>query len=323
MNNNCEQAHIGIDIGGTTVKLALVANDGTVLSRLRFPSSRDMSCESLLKEIKDSVTSLTNEAQHAGCRIHGIGVGVPGLVTKSGQIASVVNLPSLQGVELATLLSEMTALPVTVLNDANAAAYGEFTLGAGRPYRSLIMLTLGTGIGGGMILDGELWLGADGVAGEIGHFTVEPSGRLCPCGNHGCLEQYASASAIASDWAALRPGARANVALDAAQAACSGDIHAQKIFADAGHYLGIVFATVANLLNLEAAIIGGGVAASFNLMEYSIRHEIDQRAFPITAQRIKVIPAVLGDDAGILGAVSYVRDFLTTTEQTMRAGGES
>jgi glucokinase len=322
MTGNLEKAHIGIDIGGTTVKLALVTSEGTILSRLRFPTSHDIPCDLLLKELADSVATLSNEAKKSGYCISGIGVGVPGLVTVTGEIASVVNLPALQGVDLATALSELTSFPVVVLNDANAAAYGEFILGAGRHYQSLIMLTLGTGIGGGMILDRMLWLGADGVAGEIGHFTLEPNGRECPCGNRGCLEQYASASAIAAEWSAVLcargSASEAASAAAAAKAASDGDRDAQKIFADAGHYLGIALAAIANLLNIEAAVIGGGVAASFNLIESSIREEVKRRAFPIPANRLQILPAVLGDDAGILGAVSYARDILAVAGNLLK-----
>ena len=163
------------------------------------------------------------------------------------------------------------------------------------------MLTIGTGVGAGLILDGRLWTGIDGAAGEFGHITVEPNGRPCGCGNRGCLEQYASATAISPE----RGGAAA-VALRARQ----GDAGAAALFEQAGRYLGIAAAGVLNLLNLEAIILGGGVAESFELLAAPMRREILARSFAIPAARVRVVKGELGDDAGVLGAAVTAFDAL-------------
>ncbi|HWI41261.1 MAG TPA: ROK family protein, partial [Verrucomicrobiae bacterium] len=174
-------------------------------------------------------------------------------------------------------------------------------------------LTLGTGVGGGLILGGRLWSGIDGCAGEYGHATVEPEGHPCNCGNRGCLEQYASATAIAAQArsrAATAKGLLASLPADAidaravAAAALEGDEVALGIYESAGRYLGIAAATAANLLNLEALVISGGVAESFELLEPFIRVELAARAFPLPARRMEVLKGELGDNAGLLGSAA-------------------
>jgi len=167
------------------------------------------------------------------------------------------------------------------------------------------MVTLGTGVGGGLILDGRLWTGSDGFAGEFGHMTVEPDGRPCPCGNRGCLEQYASATAlVAAARESALPGRVAESAESLADAARSGDPRAVALFVRAGRYLGIAAAGVINLLNIEAIVVGGGVAASFPLWGEAMRQEIDMRGFRPAVARVAVVRSELGDDAGVLGAAA-------------------
>lgn len=307
------RAYVGVDVGGTSAKVAMVMDDGSIVQRRRFSTGRQLSLANFLEEITRETESLKEEAHRCNCTIEGVGFGIPGLVTPMGKILSVVNLPALSGQDLASLLENSLALPVKVLNDATAAAYGEFVYGAGRFYDSLLLMTLGTGVGGGIVLNRNLWMGADGAAGEVGHLTVEPDGRPCSCGNRGCLEQYASASAIGDAWLKLnRSGDAAELTLaeaarHAAEAAGKGDLQARAIFEDAGRYLGIVAADIANLLNLEAIILGGGLIGSLSLFKDALLRELHQRAFAVSADRLKVVPCELGDDAGVLGAVAYLR----------------
>jgi glucokinase len=242
------------------------------------------------------------------------------LLDRQGVLLSSVNLLPLEGINLRQELAAMTGLPVAVLNDANAAALGEKCYGAGRSYSSLLLFTLGTGVGSGLILDGRLWTGSDGVAAEYGHATVEPLGHLCPCGNRGCLEQYASATALlrmakvgilddaASTLATLAPDELDASAI--AHAARGGDQLALACFAVVGHYLGIAAATIVNLLNLDAIIIAGGVSASFDLFADELQEEIRKRAFALPAARVKVLKGELGDDAGLLGAAAAAWDLV-------------
>jgi glucokinase len=221
-------------------------------------------------------------------------------------LRSSVNLMALEGLNLAHLVSREIGVPVVALNDANASAVGEYRFGAARPFGSSLTLTLGTGVGAGLILDGRLWTGIDGVAGEFGHWTVEPQGRPCNCGNRGCLEQYASASAI-SALAQARGVQAAGGPPDAAQVAAlarQGDRQALAVLEQAASYLGIALAGVANLLNLEAVIVGGGVSESFDLLYEPLRSEIQKRAFAIPAERLSILKASLGNDAGVLGAAA-------------------
>jgi len=297
---------LGVDVGGTNLRCALVTPEGSVLGRESLATDIASGRAPFLERLLALLGRQKAAAEGRGLRVRAVGLGVPGLLSNDGVLRSSVNLVSLEGLNLASIVSEKTGLPATALNDANASAVGELRFGAGRPFASSLMLTLGTGVGAGLILDGRLWTGIDGVAGEFGHITVEPNGRRCGCGNQGCLEQYSSASAIA----ALASGVGLDAGrgrLDAAQVADlarEGDPKALAIFQQAGAYLGIAAAGVVNLLNLEAIILGGGVAESFDLLAPVLRREIAERAFAVPAGRVRVLKGELGDDAGVLGAAA-------------------
>jgi len=305
---------LALDIGGTNIRIALVTEDGIVIDRSQSICRISEGRTAFLTAISSSIDEIRRSAITSGCCIVALGAGVPGLINLSGEIISSVNLKPLDGFDLRTWLESSTGLPSTILNDANAAAVAEQNYGAGRPYRSFLHFTLGTGVGSGLVLDGKLWTGRDGVASEYGHTTVEPEGHRCQCGNHGCLEQYASATAI-SRIVKEKIGAGAKSLLsgrpidtldasDVASAASAGDPLAVECFRVAGRYLGIAIASAVNLLNLEAVIIGGGVAASFDLIEPAIRKELELRAFSLPASRVRVIKGELGDNAGIMGAAA-------------------
>ncbi len=307
-------AYIGIDIGGTNVRLALVSDGGAILLHERWPTEIHLGREHFLDRLVRNVAALRKLGASDGIKAAAIGVGVPGLIARTGIVHSSVNLEPIEGVDLKEAVAASTGLPTVVINDANAAAFGEYRHGAGRPFASLLMFTLGTGVGSGLILDGALWTGIDGVAAEYGHATVEPAGLPCRCGNRGCLEQYASATAlVGAATLAVRRGeggmlsdipAEELSAETIASAARRGDLFAGSLFEEAARYLGIAAATVANLLNIEAIIVGGGVAASFDLFAVAMRQEVDRRAFAIPAARLAIRPGELGDDAGILGAAA-------------------
>ncbi|NVN99056.1 MAG: ROK family protein [Geobacteraceae bacterium] len=311
MNN---PAVISMDIGGTNLRLALVLSDGEVIVRLQSPCRIGEGRMQFLENICMEYEKIRQFAENAKIRIVAVGAGVPGLIDNSGEILSSVNLKPLNGFNLKEWLSLTFTLPAITLNDANAAAVAEHSHGAGRSFSSLLHLTLGTGVGSGLILDNRLWTGVDGVAAEYGHLTVEPDGRLCQCGNHGCLEQYASSTAItltaiekmkSGSVTQLMDIATANLeSSDVAKAAYNGDRLALECFEEAGRYLGIAAAGAVNLLNPEAIILGGGVAASFDLLVPAIMKEIKGRAFEIPAARVKLLKGELGDNAGIIGAAA-------------------
>ena len=190
-------ACIAMDIGGTNIRLALIAADGSILQRSSSPCRIAAGLDPFLQTIATGTGTLIRHAGQNGIRVVAAGAGVPGLIASSGAIISSVNLKPTDGFNLQQWLENELQLPAITLNDANAAAVAELTYGAGRPFQSLLYFTLGTGVGSGLILNRGLWTGSDGVAAEYGHATVEPDGCPCSCGNHGCLEQYASAPAIA------------------------------------------------------------------------------------------------------------------------------
>lgn len=308
------QAAIGIDIGGTNLRFALVDGGGVVRLRERRPTGIDLGKERFLERLSAGIAAMRGGAEALGMEVRGVGMGIPGLIAGSGVVLASPNLRPIVGLNLKEVVSRAAGLPVVAVNDANAAAYGEKIHGAGKGFASLLLFTLGTGVGSGLILNGRLWTGADGVAAEYGHATVEPDGLPCPCGNQGCLEQYASAGAlVAAALKALDGGekgllaAMPRISLTAeaiASAARQGDLLAGALFERAGRYLGIAAATVVNLLNLEAIILAGGVAASFDLLAGPMRREIMNRAFEVPARRVRIVKGELGDDAGIIGAAA-------------------
>jgi glucokinase len=312
-----EKFCLGVDVGGTNLRCALVAEDGAILARRSQATDIASGRAGFLSRLITLLEGLKLEAANRGDQVCAVGLGVPGLFSNEGILRSSVNLVALEGLNLAQLVSQEIGVPVVALNDANASAVGEQRYGAARPFASSLTLTLGTGVGAGLILDGRLWTGIDGVAGEFGHWTVEPQGRPCNCGNRGCLEQYASASAIAA--LAQDQGVQAGGgALDAARVAAlarQGDRQALAVLNQAASYLGIAIASVINLLNLEAVIVGGGVSESFDLLYEPLCCEIRQRAFAIPARRLSILKAGLGNDAGVLGAAATAWDLCAGTKR--------
>jgi glucokinase len=314
------QAYIGVDVGGTNLRLALVDSDGAILLRDRMETAIDLGRDSFLARLVDGIAAIRRGAADLGIPVQGVGLGVPGLIDASGLVLLSPNLRPLDGLNIADSVCRATGLPAIAANDANAAAFGEQQYGAGQSFGSLLLLTLGTGVGSGLVLNGQLWRGIDGVAAEYGHATMEPDGLPCPCGNRGCLEQYVSAGALVrgaiealkqGDGGLLAdtPPEELTAAVIAA-AARRGDELAVTLFETAGRYLGIAAATIVNLLNLEAIVLAGGVAASFELLVGPMQREIASRAFSVPAGRVRVIRGELGDDAGILGAAALVREHL-------------
>lgn len=305
-----ERFFIGIDVGGTNLRCALVGTGGRILDRRRSASrieeGLDAFCERLLSEI----AALKDHAAQIGAAVEAIGMGVPGLIGRDGVVYSSVNMQPLNGSNLAACLEMRAGLPTVCGNDANLAALGEQRFGAGRGYSSCLVITIGTGLGSGLILDGRLWTGSGGFAAEFGHITVDPAGILCPCGNRGCLEQYASAGALLRFAREGIPEHSADPlsAEKVAELAREGDAAALSAFERLGCWLGIGLASLINILNIQAVIVGGGVSASFDLLEPSLRRTIRQRSFPEICAGLVIEKAVLGDDAGLLGAAALAEN---------------
>jgi glucokinase len=304
---------IGIDIGGTNLRFALVDSEGRIAYRSRVASGIAEGRDGFCRRMLAGIAELLAAADASEANVIGIGAGVPGLIGRDGVIHASVNMRPLDGFNLAGFLAQQTGLPALCGNDANMIALGELIHGAGRGLNTYMVITIGTGLGSGLILDGRLWTGSGGFAAEFGHVTVEPNGLLCPCGNRGCLEQYVSAGALvrfARERSIQELLNSTGDELDAALVASlarQGEATAHEAFEEAGRYLGIALASLANTLNLEAAIIGGGVAPSLDLLLPSLRREFDRRCFPLIAEHFKVLAGTLGDDAGLLGAAAMIR----------------
>lgn len=303
-----------VDLGGTNLRAANIDRDGRIHERVRTATPVSKSAEEVVSAIAVAVQKCAFECAKRGAHISGVSVVIPGSVhVETGVVLNAPNIPSLPGYELTPALERALGRTVLLENDANAAALGEMWQGAARSCRTIICLTLGTGVGGGIILDGKLWRGADGTAGELGHTSIEPFGGVqCGCGNTGCLEGYASATAIVrmarealiQDPSSLLHSTAADklTAENVFSAAMADDELALEVFQRMGAYLGIAMANLINVFNPEMIVIGGGVSAAWELFAGPARAEVMKRAFPVPAQRCQIVPAECGGDAGLIGA---------------------
>ncbi len=297
---------VSMDCGGTYIKAALVDCDGNIMHRKKCSTEAKKGMRAVVKNLASIAQAFAAEY-----KIAGVAVGMAGAIDfKNGILLQSPNFADSENFPLKAELEKELALPVFLENDANAYAMGEKWVGAGRSFSSLLCLTIGTGVGGGIILNNELWRGVDGTAGELGHITIYPNGLKCNCGNRGCLEAYISAAGI------IRIAKKAmaekrdtilryeqNITPQLVyEAALCGDSAAAEIWREIGRILGIALATFINIFNVEAIIIGGGIASAFDFFIESAKLEMMKRAFKIPAGRIKLLKAELGDDAGILGA---------------------
>jgi glucokinase len=303
-----------VDLGGTNLRAANIDRAGRIHERVKFPTPASAKAEVIVKAVAAAVAECEANAARRAASIQAISVVVPGSVHSATR--AIVNAPNIPGIvdfKLAEALEAKLARKVLIENDANAAALGEMWQGAARGCRTIVCLTLGTGVGSGIILDGELWRGADGTAGEIGHTSVDPfAGVTCKCGNVGCLEVCASATAIVRltrEGLAIQTESSLNAlpadkltAKAIATAATGGDAFAREIFRRVGVYLGVVAATIVNTLNPEMIVIGGGVSEALDLFAPTMREEMLNRAFPVPAARCQIVKAECGDAAGLLGA---------------------
>jgi glucokinase len=311
---------IGIDLSGATLKGALISHAGEIIQELRF-ETEDQSPDALFDRVVQAALSLRDD-KNAGGRVGGIGVGIPGLVNrKTNRIEVMPNLPALSHIDITTDLSRETGLPVILDNDANAAAYGELQAGAARGRQDVFFVALGTGIGAGLIINGQIYRGAAGFAGEFGHMTIDPEGIECACGNIGCLETIASGPNIVrrtrerlyrdrtSSLSRLAiPRDREFTAEDIAHAASEGDEMAQVMMERTGMFLGIALAAVINLLNVEMVVMGGGVMEAGELILKPTIKETRRRAFPPSFNSCEIVIAKLGATAGMIGAALLARD---------------
>src|SRR6185295_1622485 len=290
------------DLGGTHLRAATVDQQGRIHARFKQNTPQVADANAIV----DAIVSAVHEFQKAA-EISAVSLVVPGTVkVEEGAVVKAPNLPCLDGFRLAAALTEQLHLPATLENDANAAAVGEMWQGAAVGCKTIICVTLGTGVGGGIILAGELWRGVDGAAAEIGHMCVDPFGGVaCTCGSRGCLEVFAAATAIvrmtreaSPRYPESRLHGRGSLSAESIfEAGLQGDELALAIFRLMGVYLGIGLANLINILNPEMIVIGGGVVNGWDLFEKHMHHQVEERAFPLLAARVKIVRAKCGDDA--------------------------
>jgi glucokinase len=305
---------VGIDVGGTNLRGALISSDGKILKRRSVPSEADKGMEFVVKNLLRLIRDMVGNKEVAG-----IGIGIAGIIDqKKGVLTQAPNIANVRNYPIRKALIEQigTGIPVFLENDANCAALGENWVGSGRESSSLVVLTLGTGVGGGIILGGKLWRGEDGMAGEIGHITVDPDGPRCNCGNYGCLESFSSASALrrrikevlgskdieASIRQRFTRVSEHRIPEVLRELALKGDKLALSLWDEFGRALGIAIASLVNLLNVDMIVIGGGLSNAWELFIKSAIRESRKRALRAPIRRVRIEKSALGSDAGIFGA---------------------
>ncbi len=306
---------IGIDVGGTNVKIALVDDSGKIIYSNSVPTRAEMGYEYTVNNIKQAIYDLMKETKLTAKDIEGIGFGFPGQVDyKSGIVRLAPNIPGWVEVPIAKMIEDEFHIPTRVDNDVRCAALGELKYGAGKGCENLICITVGTGIGSGLIVNGKLVRGASNAAGEIGHIKLQiHDGPICGCGDTGCMEAFASGPAIVAMAEEYILGGKSTKYREmanggditpfiVAEAAKAGDPVAKRIFARIGEYIGIGMASVVNLLNPEKIIIGGGVADAGDILLEPLKEALKKRAMKIAGETVEVVPAQLGNTAGVIGA---------------------
>ncbi len=309
----------GVDFGGTNIKCGLVNRHGRVVRSVVLSTKRFSRPNGFVDGVSQTVESLAQSVGIKANRLCGVGVGAPGLVdSRRGTVHALVNVPGWRNVPLAQRLARRLRAPAFVDNDVNLVALGEWRFGAGRGAHHLACLTLGTGVGGGLVFDGRLYHGSSGTAGELGHMVINPGGRRCACGGRGCLEaQVGTAAILELARQSIRDGsatlrmlvrqAHGHLTPELiALAARRGDARARRIWIDIGRWLGIGLANLANLLNPDRIVIGGGVANAWRWFSPTLVSTVKSQAMDVPAQAVRIVRAQLGDQAGIVGAAVLV-----------------
>lgn len=311
---------MAVDLGGTKIIAAVVFPSGKIISRKYCLTLADKCPEAVIDRLVSAANSAISQAKLETSELAGIGIAAAGILdTEKGIITTSANLPNWHDVPLREIVADRLGITTYLINDASAAALGEHRFGAGKGVDNLIYLTVSTGIGGGIIIDGKLYSGTDGCAGELGHMTIEAHGPQCKCGNFGCLEVLASGTAMAKEAAErlsqgkessiieFAEGRLENITAEiVALAARQGDPLACDIVSRAASYLGIGLANLVNIFNPELIVIGGGVSKMGEMLLEPARKVVKERAFQLPSRTVRIVRARLGSNAGIMGAVAYI-----------------
>lgn len=324
--------YIGVDLGGTNIKAGVVdaslaGQAGGVLAKDSTETQADSGPRVVIQRVCQIVDAVRQKGSLSWEEIGGIGVGSPGTLDhKKGIIFYPPNLPGWHNVPLRDEVARSLPVGVIVENDANAAAWGEYWAGAGREVHSMVMLTLGTGIGGGIILEGKLVRGAHDSAAELGHTIIVRDGVECGCGSRGCLEAYASATAVVRRFKeAVSAGRATSLCEDVKEekeitskmiyeAAVAGDELAREVMEETGRYLGTGIVSIMNTVNPERVVLSGGMIHAGDMIMRPLKETVKELAFPIPAEKTEIVFAALGEDAGFIGAAGLAMERLKTTK---------
>lgn len=313
--------YIGCDLGGTNLRAAIVdVENGEVLRHMSIPTLARDGHAAVMKRMADLFLRVIEEANMQKDEIGGIGIGVPGVLDlEKGETLFLPNLPGTwPHVPLQDTIARLTGLPTALLNDVRSITNGEWRFGAGRGVDTVAVFAIGTGIGGGLVVNGQLHLGIGGTGGELGHTMIDFNGPRCGCGNDGCLEAYASGPAIAAmGMKAVSQGLTTSIAelceydLNRitpkliARAAEAGDEIARDIFEKAGFYIGIAAASICASIGPRRIIIAGGVSRAGDLLLEPIRRTVRERVYVMPVEQVEVVPSQLGDNAGVIGVACW------------------
>ncbi len=319
--NSEKKYSIGVDLGGTNIVCAIVNYQGKIVNRLKVPTLAERGKEATIKRIIETIHENIVQSSVVPDDIIGIGIGAPGpLDVKRGMINFAPNLPGWRDVPLRKILEDEFNMKVVLENDANAAAWGERCFGAGQGVNNLVCFTLGTGIGGGIIIDGKIYHGNNYGAAELGHMTVNKDGPRCNCGNYGCLEAYSSATGIKNRIKnRIREGIKSDFLnfdedklfeslrlKSIFEAARKGDRLTSIVVEEAISYLGIAIANITNILNPEMVVLVGGITNEGEKLLIPLKGEVKKRAFYSNYKSLKIVIGELGGNAGVLGAAALL-----------------
>lgn len=312
---------IGMDLGGTNIKIGVVdLDEGKILDSTSIPTLAREGHDAVLQRMSNLVTKIMEQNHLSSAEVGGVGIGLPGVLDlEKGTTIFLPNLPGTwPNVPVKSFISQKTGLPVSILNDVRAITLGEWKFGAGRGVDTMACFAIGTGVGGGLVINGRLHLGLGGTSGELGHQTIDYNGPRCGCGNYGCLEAFASGPAIAAlGLKAVVQGLTTDigklVGYDLnkitpdviATAARQGDQVAQEIYNQVGTYYGIAIANILVSVGPKKVVLGGGVAAAGELLFAPIRKTVRERARVIPVEQVEIVPALLGNNAGVIGLAQW------------------
>jgi len=319
MGESQERLVLGVDLGGTKILTAVINEQGKMLSRDHSITPAAKGQDAVIQSILDSAGHALDQAGVTAPDISAVGVGAPGLSNpETGILFTSPNLPGWQNVPLRDIIEKALGRQTFLINDANAAALGELYFGAAKGSRNFIYITISTGIGGGIVINGKLYTGASGIAAEIGHMTVDDEGPPCTCGNKGCWETLASGTALAREAKQrLAQGVKTSILEHAGgdtkkvtaevihQAALAGDSLARELISKTGYYIGVGLASLLNIFNPELIIIGGGLSNIGDMLLQPAYKVAEERAFTKAWEAVRFVPPQLGRNSGVLGAAAY------------------